>query len=271
MQIGFVTLGMGREPLDAVLAAARAAGCEAMELNGRETVHHNLWAPPIDFESLQREVGASGVDATSLGGYCNFAATSDAALEEEVRQFLGYCDVAREMGIPVVRAFPGDVVEGHTLDELYPSIVAGFGAVVDEIADWGVRIGIENHGRLLNDGDRLYDLVREVDSPLLGITLDTGNFCWAGHPIDRAHRFLERLAPMAVSVHVKDGRFIDGEWTLFPAGRGDIDLPGVFAALQAVGYDGPVLSEYEGTADFLASTTESVAYLRGLRDGRGLR
>jgi len=32
-----------------------------------------------------------------------------------------------------------------------------------------------------------------------------------------------------------------------------------------------VVSEYEGEADFMASTTESVAYLRGLRDGRGLR
>ena len=271
MQIGFVTLGMSREPLDAVLAAACAAGCEAMELNGRETVHRNLWAPPIDYRSLKREILASGVAATSLGGYCDFAVTSDAALEEEVHRFLGYCDVARAMGIPVVRAFPGDVREGYALDALYPRIVAGFRAVVDAIEGWGLRVGIENHGRLLNDGDRLYDLVRDVDSPLLGITLDTGNFCWAGHPIDTAHRFFERLAPLAVSVHVKDGRFVDGEWTLYPAGRGDIDLPGVFAALEAAGYDGAVVSEYEGEADFMASTTESVAYLRGLRDGRGLR
>jgi sugar phosphate isomerase/epimerase len=70
-----------------------------------------------------------------------------------------------------------------------------------------------------------------------------------------------------VNVHVKDGCFVDGQWVLYPAGRGDIDLPGLFRLLQSVGYAGPVLSEYEGRADFVASTVESVAYLRGLRDG----
>jgi sugar phosphate isomerase/epimerase len=267
MKIGLVTLGLAAQPLDRVLAAARLAGCEAMELNGRETVHDNLWAPPIDYASVQREIDASGVAATSLGGYCNLATVSDEALAEEVRLFLGYCDLARRMQIPVVRAFPGDVVEGHSVDALYPRIVEGFRTVAAEIDGWGVQIGIENHGRLLNDGDLLAALVRDVGSPLVGITLDTGNFCWAGHSVDAAHRFFDLLAPLTVNVHVKDGLFVKGQWTLQPAGRGDIDLPGVFGALKACGYDGPVLSEYEGEEPFLPSTTESVAYLRGLRDG----
>ncbi|MBN1400516.1 MAG: sugar phosphate isomerase/epimerase, partial [Anaerolineae bacterium] len=99
------------------------------------------------------------------------------------------------------------------------------------------------------------------------MTLDTGNFCWAGHSLDVAQRFFERLAPLTVNVHVKDGRFEDDRWVLYPAGRGDIDLPGLLRLLKSVGYTGPVLSEYEGRADFAASTVESVAYLRGLRDG----
>ena len=271
MKIGFVTLGMGAQSLDQVLAAARQAGCESMELNGREAVHGNLWAPPIDYLGMQREIDASGVEASSLGGYCNFAVLSDEALAEEVRVLLGYCDIARHMGIPVVRAFPGDVLEGHSLDELYPRIVEGFRIAAAEIDGWDLRIGIENHGRLLNDGDQLADLVHDVASPLVGITLDTGNFCWAGHPIDTAHRFFDRLAPLTVSVHVKDGRLVRDQWTVTPAGRGDIDLPGLYSALEAAGYDGPVQSEYEGEAPFLPSTTESVAYLRGLRDGSAKR
>jgi len=104
-------------------------------------------------------------------------------------------------------------------------------------------------------------------TPPWGITLDTGNFCWAGHSIEAAHRFFEVLSPLTVNVHIKDGRFVDGAWVLLPAGRGDLDLAGLFTTLAAAKYDGPVLSEYEGRADFQASTTESVAYLRGLRDG----
>lgn len=267
MRIGFVTLGMGAHPLDEVLKTAVAAGCEAMELNGRASVHCNLWAQPIDYSGIKRRVAVSGVTPTSLGGYSNFAQPTDEGLAAQVEQLVGYCQVAREMGIPIVRAFSGDVLEGYSLDQLYPRIVAGFKAVVERIAGWGITLGIENHGHLMNHGDHLASLIHDVDSPLVCITLDTGNFCWAGHSIETAQRFFEKLAPLTVNVHVKDGRFIAGEWTLFPAGRGDLDIAGVLATLSACGYRGAILSEYEGKADFAMATTESVAYLRGVRDG----
>lgn len=266
MKVGFVSLGMGKFPLERALEVAVRAGCEVMELNGRATVHDNLWAKPIDYESIKARITASGVVPSSLGGYSDFTQATDEGLAEQVEQFVGYCELARNMGIPIVRAFAGDVVEGHTLEELYPRIVQGFKAVTGRVAGWGLTIGIENHGRLINHGEYLYSLIHDVSSPILGITLDTGNFCWAGHSIETAQRFFERLAALTVSVHIKDGKFIDGEWVLFPAGRGDFDLVGLFRALKAAGYDGPVVSEYEGQADFPASTVESVAYLRGLRD-----
>ncbi len=266
VQIGMVTLGMGAAPLSEVLEVAVATGSEVMELNGRPTVHQNLWAEPIDYTAIQAQIGASGVAVSSLGGYWNPAQLSDEALAEEVEQFVGYCTVAREMGIPVVRAFAGDVMEGYTLDDFYPRIVAGFKAVTERVANWGITVGIENHGRLINDGDRLKDLFDDVASPVLGMTIDTGNFCWAGHSLETAHRYFDVLAPYTVNVHVKDGRFEDGEWVLYPVGRGDIDLPGLFDRLDEEGYDGPIVSEYEGKCDFRLSTLESVAYLRGLRD-----
>ena len=267
MRIGFVSLGMGAFPLDDVLETGVAAGCEVMELNGRATVHQDLWAQPIDYQGIKARIAASGVVPTSLGGYSSFAQTTEEGLAEQVQEFVGYCEVARKMGIPIVRAFAGDVVQGHGLDELYRRIVQGFKSVTERVADWGIVIGIENHGRLINDGDHLSSLIQDVGSPVLGMTVDTGNFCWAGHSIDATHRFFEKLAPHTVNVHVKDGKFIDGEWVLFPAGRGDIDLAGLLETLAAEGYDGPVVSEYEGKADFAVSTIESVAYLRGLRDG----
>ncbi|MEA3407815.1 MAG: sugar phosphate isomerase/epimerase family protein [Chloroflexota bacterium] len=269
MKVGFVSLGMGGEPLQEVLDLAVDAGCETIELNGRQGVHQGLWQEPVDYEAIGARVRARGVSVTSLGGYCDFAQPTDAGLEREVARFVDYCRVARALGIPVVRAFAGDRVEGHSLEEIYPRLVEGFRRVTAQIADWGLMIGIENHGRLINDGHRLRALLQDVDSPILGITLDTGNFCWAGHSIDEAYDFFEILAPWTVNVHVKDGAFVDGEWTLRPAGRGDIDLPAVVGLLAEEHYDGALLSEYEGDAAFHLSTLESVAYLRGLRDSLG--
>ena len=267
MKVGFVSLGMGAAPFEEVLRVAATAGCEAMELNGRSTVHQGLWAPPVDCARLKAQVATQCLTVTSLGGYSNFAQPTDEGLAAQVEELVGYCQTARAMGIHIVRAFSGDVIEGHTLDELYPRIVAGFKAVVERVSTLGVAIGIENHGRLMNNGDALKALVDDIGNPLVGITLDTGNFCWAGHPIATAQRFFEQLVPLTINVHVKDGGFRNGEWTLIPAGRGDLDIPGLLHALAVSGYRGPILSEYEGQADFVTSTLESVAYLRGLRDG----
>lgn len=266
MKIGFVSLWMADRPLEEVLELARLAGAEAMEINGRSTVHQGLWSEPVDYADIKARFEAGGVFPTSLGGYCDFTQLTDEGLSEQVEQFVGYCQVARRMGIPIVRAFAGDVIEGHTLDELYPRLVAGFKAVTDRVKDWGLKIGIENHGRLINNGDQLCRLIGDVGSPILGMTIDTGNFVWAGHSIDETQRFFQKLIPLTVSVHVKDVVFSNGEVVFVPAGRGVLDLATLMRSLAAAGYDGPVVSEYEGEADFRVSTIESVAYLRGLRD-----
>lgn len=266
MQVGLVSLGMARQPLAEVLAAVAEWGAEALELNGRRTVHCGLWDEPVDYRGIAETVAAAGIAVSSLGGYCDLAQPTDEGLAEQVDQFVAYCRAAHELGVRRVRAFVGEPKAGHTLEDLYPRLVAGLRAIVERVAGWGLRVAIENHGRLLHDGTALAALLDEVDSPLLGVTLDTGNFCWAGHTLEEAHAFFEALAPRVVNVHVKDGRFEDGRWVLYPAGRGDIDLAGVLRLLHTRGYVGPVLSEYEGEADFGRSTLESVAYLRGLRD-----
>ena len=266
MRIGFVSLGMGSYPLREVLRTAVSIGCEAMELNGRATVHNNLWAAPVNYAAIMTRIAESGVTAVSLGGYSDFAQATDEGLQSQAQQFIAYCRVARAMDIPIIRAFAGDVREGITLDKMYPRLVAGFKEVMQCIAGWGLTVGIENHGHLINNGDYLWSLLQDVGSASLGITLDTGNFCWAGHSIETAQRFFEKLAPRVVNVHVKDGKFVDGEFVLLPAGRGDLDLEGLFRTLKAVGYDGAVLSEYEGEGDFVSSTQESVAHLKALRD-----
>jgi len=266
MRIGFVSLGMGGYPLREVLRTAVSTGCEAMELNGRVTVHNGLWAPPVNYAAIMTRIADSGITVSSLGGYSDMAQPTDEGLQGQVEQFIDYCRIARAMDIPVVRAFAGDVREGFTLDQLYPRLVAGFKEVMQCIAGWGLTVGIENHGRLINDGDYLWSLLQDVGSASLGITLDTGNFCWAGHSIDTAQRYFEKLAPRVVNVHVKDGKFVDGEFILLPAGRGDLDLGGLLRTLKAAGYAGSVLSEYEGQGDFVSSTQESVAHLKNLRD-----
>jgi len=267
MYIGMTSLGMGSEPLPKVLEAAVAFGCETIELNGRPTIHQGLWQGDVDHGEVMASIAEAGLRVTSLGGYCDFAVLTEDDLQEQVDQLFGYCKLARTLGVPVVRAFVGDVKEGHSALEFYPWVVKGFAAVCERIAGWDLVMAIENHGRLMNDGDLIGRILEDVGSLQLGVTLDTGNFCWAGHSLADTQRFIDALLPRIYSVHVKDLNLVDGQVDLVPAGRGEINLKGLLRALADRGYKGGVVSEYEGKADYASSTLESVAYLRGLRDG----
>jgi len=269
MKIGLTSLGMGGTPLPQAVARMVRFGAECTELNGRPGCHPDItWETEEDYQTAKNLLADAGIVATSLGGYCDFAQFDDVALEEQIAGFVTYCERAVKLGIPITRAFAGDVKEGHSLADFEQRIIEAFGEVIKRIAHLDVVVGIENHGRLANDGLFLRRLIETVASPKLGMTIDTGNFYWAGHAPDTVAHFFQILAPYTFSVHVKDVAYRGGKPVFVPAGRGIVDLPRLFKLLEGHGYDGPVVSEYEGEAPYDQGTQESIAYLRGLRDGR---
>ena len=268
MKIGVTSLGMSGTPLAEAVARMQRFGAECTELNGRPGCHPGLdWEDESDFDTVRDLLTGAGIEATSLGGYSDFAQTDDNALEEQIDGMVTYCQRAAWLGIPVVRAFAGDVKEGHSLEDFGKRITEAFAETTRRIADLDVRIGIENHGRLANDGFFLRKIIETIASPRLGMTIDTGNFYWAGHPPATVAEFFSLLAPYTFSLHVKDVAYPDGEPVFVPAGRGVVDMPRLLDRLAAVGYEGPVVSEYEGAGPYDEGTLESVAYLRGVRDG----
>ena len=74
-------------------------------------------------------------------------------------------------------------------------------------ADTGVRFGIENHGNTTNDPEFLAALFDGVGSKRLGLTLDTGNFYWFGHPLSKLYGLYEQFAPRAFHTHCKSIRY----------------------------------------------------------------
>jgi len=269
MKIGLTSLGMGGTPLPQAIEKMVRFGAECTELNGRPGCHPDItWESEADYETAKKLLADAGIVATSLGGYCDFSQTDDKALEEQVEGFVGYCQRAVKLGIPITRAFAGDVKEGHSLADFEWRIIEAFAEVMARIKDLDVKVGIENHGRLANDGLFLRKLIETVASPKLGMTIDTGNFYYAGHSPETVEKFFRLLAPYTLSVHIKDVAYRNGKPFFVPAGRGIVNLPRMYKLLEGNGYTGAIISEYEGEEPYDEGTLESVAYLRGLRDGR---
>ncbi len=136
--------------------------------------------------------------------------------------------------------------------------------------DHGVTLLLEPHGPLTGTIEGTAALVERLDSPALGLNLDTGNSWLAGtDPVEYVNTF----GSMIEHVHWKD---LGQEWlgrrgdlfgcgmSTIPLGTGEIDIAGVYAALVGVGFDGYSTLEVAGDD----AVTESASYLEGLGAAR---
>ena len=136
----------------------------------------------------------------------------------------------------------------------------------------GVRLAIENHGDFYLT--ELREILSRIDSPFLGLTLDTGNLLRLHEdPVEAVCLFGDRL----YLVHAKDVALIPGyaeddprRLGCVPAGQGIIDFPGFVSALKSASYRGMVLVELSGVHPKYAHVSEnemlreSLAYLKKL-------
>jgi sugar phosphate isomerase/epimerase len=267
ISVGAVSLGWSGTPLPQVFEEVAAMGGACIEINGNTERHHGSALTAETIPQVLAWAKNSGLAIRSLSGYCDFAQTDGALLQAEVEHLMTTCRAAAQMGVPVVRAFTGDAKPGIDLAAVRASIIAGFRQACEQAQALGVTLGIENHGRLINDGPALVALVREVTTSgsgvhNLGFTLDTGNFAWAGHDAAQVAADFAAVLPYVVSVHIKDGIWTEDGFTFVPAGEGDLPLAQLFHDLAERGYKGPVYSEYEGAGDFREGTRKSIAYLK---------
>jgi sugar phosphate isomerase/epimerase len=126
----------------------------------------------------------------------------------------------------------------------------------------GVTFGIENHGHTTNDPAFLQPLFERVGSPRLGLTLDTGNFYWFGHPLAKVYGLFEMFAPRVVHTHCKSIKYpaadrdrqrpMGWEYVKYtcPIDEGDLDFHRIVGILRKAGYKNDLCIEDESLSKF---------------------
>jgi sugar phosphate isomerase/epimerase len=94
-----------------------------------------------------------------------------------------------------------------------------------------VRLAVENHKDL--QAAELLEVIRKLDSPFVGVCIDTGNNIAL---LETPQKTVELLAPYAFTTHIKDmgvEEYTDGfRLAEVPLGTGFLDLAGLVAALR---------------------------------------
>jgi 3-oxoisoapionate decarboxylase len=215
-------------------------------------------ARPMGGLELLAQAHALGVKVVQVGPNLPLAALTEDELDRFVRQAaewgielelgtrgleFGHLQaqirLARRIGATLLRTVPE--VGGQTPPT--GSVPDYLRAVLPVLQEHGVCLGLEN-GKI--PAEEMRWILDEVDSPALGVVLDTANSL----AVPEGWREVTRcLAPYTICLHLKDF-VVKRVWSMMgfvvegaPAGEGQVDIPWLLDALRVAQHDFNVIVE----------------------------
>jgi sugar phosphate isomerase/epimerase len=261
------TFKAGRMDVPAFIQEAARIGADGVEL--LDFFYKDVEAErPAVLAALE----ATGLPCPIFSVANNFATADPAERRAALDRILFGVREAKAHGAGVVRVFAGDVSDGIGFDQAREWIVAGLAEASKHAAEAGVRLALENHGKLAGRGDQVAGIVAEArersGTDALGANPDTGNFLLVDQ--DPAEAVAE-VAGLANMVHFKDfAESADGIYHALSGkryagtviGEGDVPLDACVRNLRSGGFDGWFSLEYEGEGDPFEETERSLANAR---------
>ncbi|GAA4070696.1 sugar phosphate isomerase/epimerase family protein [Nonomuraea soli] len=233
MKLAMSTLGMPGQGLDDAVAVAVAHRCRGLELRLHPDTGVHAGLAEGERAGVRSRIEAAGLEVAALAGYTRIC--GPAPDDEVVEGLLRDLRLARDLGAPGVRVFPGGAD---------PEVGARrLRAVADEAADLGVKVFVETHDHMAL-GAAVAELLDAAGTPgTTGAIWDLLHPWRHGEPPAETFR---HLAPHLAVVQVKDSVSAT-DTTPVPMGSGSVPLEECGELLRAAGFSGWVSLEWERT------------------------
>ncbi len=156
-------------------------------------------------ENFKNRAAELGIAISGTGIRNNFASPDPAVRAEGVELAKKWIVVASKLGAPVLRVFAGEIPEGYEDNWEEPAawMIECYKELIPFAEQYNVKIGIQNHGDMLQTAEQCLYVLKAVDSEWAGIILDTGSFT-----TEDPYNDIAALVPFAVNWQVKE--FTDG-------------------------------------------------------------
>ena len=251
-------------PIEKVIDHAYDLGFDGVELLHRQFESEDL----AYLNKLRQQAFRRGLDLVMLSIHQDFVSPSAEERAQHVAHTKHCIELAAQLGIPAIRLNSGRWKTIKSFDDLMKvkgdePPLPGYKEAdaiqwcVDSIKECiptaekhGVIMALENHWGLTTKVDVLLKLRKMVDSPWLGINMDTGNY--PGDP----YVGIEQLAPYANIIQAKT-YYGGGEWYTL-----DLDYKRIAKIIRNAGYTGYISLEMEGKEDPQSAVAKSYKVLR---------
>lgn len=214
-------------------------------------------AKPDQVKALGDELAAHRKKITAFCLHNKF----DARPDQEIECVKMTARAAVKLGVPAIRI---DVVPREIKDESeFREFAIDIGKrIVDATKDTPVRFGVENHGGTTNKPEFLRQMFDGIGSKRFGLTLDTANFYWFGHPLSKLYDIYAEFVTLACHTHCKSVHYPEPErekqrkmgWEYgkynCPVYEGDIDFKRLAGILRKANYAGDLCIENESLRKF---------------------
>ncbi|MBM7580115.1 sugar phosphate isomerase/epimerase family protein [Jeotgalibacillus terrae] len=248
---------------------AREIGLDGVELLDFYWTDKKREIPEVNQYLEQHGLTVSAYDVSN-----DFVKANAEERKAEIQKVIDAIYTAKELGTNIVRTFCGDVKQGETFKDGEQWIIEGLREAAKVAEKEKVYLAVENHGLLAGKSEQVEKMIKEVNSPYVTSTFDTGNFLLVHEEPEAA---FERLKSSISHVHFKDfrekeeGEQMNGfksvkgvELIGVVPGDGQVNLQKIVQRLKDTGYKEFLSIEYEGFDDAKEANKEAVNRLREL-------
>ena len=253
-----------RYPVEKVIEDAGRLGFDGVEILHRQMGDES----PAYVNGLKQAAFRNGLALPMLSIHQDFISDKPEERGEAVKHTIRCIELAERLGIPSIRLNSGrwntipsfddlmkvkgdePPIKGFTDEDAFKWCIEGIQGCLPAAEKAGVLLALENHWGLTTKTENLLRIYKSVNSPWLGINLDTGNFAVDPYPE------IEKLAPHASIVQAKT-YYGGGEWYTL-----DLDYKRIAKTLRSAGFKGWVSLEMEGKEDPATAVPKSLEVLR---------
>jgi L-ribulose-5-phosphate 3-epimerase len=238
-------------PIEKVIEEASDIGFDGVELLHRQFTDES----PAYLNKLKRMAFTRGLSLPMLSIHQDFVSPDKVERDHHVKHTQHCIELASALGIPAIRLNSGrwktiksfdelmkvkgdePPLSGYKLDDAFTWCIDSIKECMPAAEKAGVILCLENHWGLTTRSEALLRIWKAVNSPFLGINLDTGN--WPGDE-NAAYTGIGQIAPYATIVQAKT-YYGGGEWYTL-----NLDYKRIAGILRKAGYKGYISLEMEG-------------------------
>ncbi len=145
-----------------------------------------------------------GIVLTGTGIRNDFASPDPKVRRTGIELAKKWIVAASKMGTPVVRLFSGEIPKGYEnkWKEVADTMIFCYKECAAYAEQYGIKIGIQNHGDMLQTAEQCMYVLNGVNSKWAGLIVDIGNF-----KTEDPYKDIAAVVPYAVNWQLKESVF----------------------------------------------------------------